>query len=1126
MDAFALARSKARSLRANVGGGLIAGIDLVRQALSDAGYEISLVDKDGVLLRGDDAQLNRDFSRVLIRDDVSIEEQALLAAHELGHLILHRPHERCELTASDGDGTSRALSRVETYGPRERRELQANVFAREFILPREYARQLFLSEKLTASEIAKRVGMPLPQVRRQLFDALLKPDIASAVEPATTVLIELDPSQQKAVDFKGRALLVEAGPGSGKTRTLVARVESRLDDGVHPSRIVALTFSNKAAGELSERISARRPDDAVEVWTGTFHAFGLEVMRLHYEKLGLGPNIRLLSPSQAVEMLEERLPLLGLQHFHDLRNPGIKLKEILKPIGRAKDELVDPVQFRKLAQENLDAASRGRDFARDAKTRAAADKALIKAEKTLEAAAVYDVYEEMLRETQCIDFADLVMRATLLIEQNEDIRRSFWERYDEILVDEYQDVNRACARLLKALHGPSITLWVVGDSRQSIYRFRGASSLNMGLFTREFEGADRTPLEWNYRSSDHIVKLSQRFAAAMDKRQAKGELPVEPRSAYLAEAKRGAVGTATQLYVGADDEGEADQLAKEIKALQSKGVRLAEQTVLARANGRLDTLAEQLVARGIPALHLGSFFEREEVRDLLSLISLVAEPNGAALVRVAAFIDYQISGTDVARILALARDRHMPLVEVLAQATEVSDLSPHGVAALVRLGRSLVGITQYTPAFEIAAIWLLERCDYLRHMALRDGIEGDLARAALSQLIEFLDQVDLEGKPLNAREILRRVRTVILMADDRDLREPELGVGANAVRLMTIHAAKGLEFEATHIVGLHERGFPLQFRNAICQVPPGIEDERDPSEAHAEEEDCALFVAITRAEDHLRLYHTKKAAKQARTPSRFLIDLGLTANQGIDDPMILKPASRLVQKPIQVDTLTLYDLSDYESCPQKIAYRHRMLIRSRRYEGPFLQASGVIYEVLDRVGDLAEAQKSGRDALVEQIWADRGPVGHSLEANYRDLVAMSLAGLDGVIRGFGRLTDGLIKVPLHGGHIIIPPPLISGDGKVARYVDLRVIEPKGLRAGMLHAAARLIAGNNVAVEVAQLSNGDTVAVDRDQQQTKADLARASEILREVQDGALRPRRQMHTCMRCPHFFSCPAEGSQ
>ncbi len=1130
MDAFALARRRAREIRERVAG-IVGGYDAAVQALAKEGLGVIPVPRDGPLLAGDAAQLRRDFSRVLVRDDVGEEEQAVLLAHELGHKVLHRPHERCELEHGEAAG-SRVLARVETYGPRERRELQANVFAREFLLPRDQARRLFLGERLPATEIALRLRLPLREVRRQLLDALLRPDDSPQEDEAAPAAIRLDDSQAAAVDHVGRALLVEAGPGSGKTRTLVSRVERRLSEDVHPAHVLALTFSNKAAAELSQRIAERRPDDAVEVWAGTFHAFGLEVMRQFYDRLDLSPIIRLVSPSQAVEMLEDQLPLLGLKHFHDLRDPGARLKDLLKPIQRAKDELVGPERFRELAVAGHAQAVAKLEGSSGVRTKAlleAARKAVVAAEKTLEAATVYEVYDQMLRQAGWVDYGDLVMRPTLLMETDGEVRAALRDRHREILVDEYQDVNRACARMLQALYGPANTLWVVGDARQSIYRFRGASPLNMDRFEKDFEGADRKALGWNYRSTDHLVGLARRFARAMDERLREAGIGVKPGLPYEAQSKRPDAGTPTKVSVGRDDECEADLVAQQIQLLQAGGVPLAGQTVLARTNGRLDTLAAQLAARGLPVLHLGSFFEREEVRDLLSVLALVSEANGAALVRVAASREFGAHASDIALVMDEARRREVPAAAVLPGADAIEGMSPEGGTSLARLGRRLAGLGPRTPAFEVAATWLLERSDHLRDLSEADGVQGELSRAALWQVVKFLDQADPDGRPLSAQEALRRVRTVILMADDRDLREPALGPQANAVRMMTVHAAKGLEFQAVHVVGLHEGGFPLTYRTNICQPPPGIEDGSDPRTAHGVEEDCTFFVAASRAQDHLRLYRTEVAKVQGRTASRFLKDLPPCPEEhlaGSSPPLSSKPAAA---EPIPIDALTLQDLRDHEQCPLRLAYRHGMRIRGRRYEGPFLKASGVLYELLDDLGRIA-ADVAVAMSSFDHAWAARGPVGHSLEAEYKALVRHGLTALLDAARGFNAPPTRTVLVPVPGGHVEVPAPLLSpgtGRGRMARYVELGRGDPshaKGLRAGMLHAAAVVAAEESVSVEIVYLRGATSVPLARTADEAHTAALEAGEILETVRGGRLEPSREMRVCRRCAHFYSCPAVG--
>ena len=1137
MDAFALARLQARRKRALLPAGIMSGNAAVEWAFTDAGIDIHEQKIDGTILDGCDAKLFRAASAVYVRDDVPKPEQALHLAHELGHLDLHKPHEECELHRTDlRPAGSRAISRGEAYGPRERRELMANVFGREYLLPRDLARQLFVDDRLSAPAIATRLGLPLGMVRQQLFDALLQADVAPPKEKGLRKLQTLDPSQQRAVDYKGRALLVEAGPGSGKTKTLVARI-NRLLETEHPSRILALTFSNKAAAELSSRLMEDKGDEAVEVWTGTFHAFGLEVMRRHYELFGLGPKIRLLSPSQAVELLEERLPLLGLEHFHDLRDPAAKLKELLRPVWRAKDELVGPGEFRRMATENLDRAEA--EYAALRKQTKVAFKPVETAQKTMEAAAVYDEYEKLLRGNGLVDFADLVMLPTLIMAREPKVLRELRDQHREILVDEFQDVNRASAEMVKLLWGEENRVWVVGDARQSIYRFRGASPLNMERFERDFpagEGeVERIPLAFNYRSTDHITGLCRTFAAATD--AIRGREGFTPAGLpYDAEADREDEGSATKLLVGQDDDCEADLLEREIRRLRDDGVPYGRQTVLARTNTRLDTLAARLARHGIPVLHLGSFFERSEVRDVLSILAIVAETNGAALSRVAAFRGIDVEGPDVAIAVEHARRRGRALAEVLPDALSFEGLSPAGAEALTLLGGRLQGLTPRPPAFEVVSTWLLDRGDYLRHLAVEEGIEGDLKRSALRQLVEFLDQVEPDGSPLSAKDALRRVRTVMLLADDRDLREPDLGPEADAVRLMTVHASKGLQFEAVHVVGLHDDGFPKAPKSDQCQVPHGIGDGRDAKKAQAEEERCCFFVAISRAEDHLRLYHTLQAAKEGRVASPFIADLGGFRAETLDGPPAKFPLPAHNVGGASLGHITLHDVRDFEKCPLRVAYRHQLSIRSRRHESPFQRTGGALYEVIDRVSEIADDGAgviAALEAAFAVAWAERRPdADHPLRAEYEAVGRRDLAKLHDLIVGHEGAGGDPIRLPIRGGHVLVPPPLLSRDPGKPRTARMVVVgkrdtkNARALTARLFLAAARLREERRIAAEIAHLTDGGIVAITRSDEEMEQDLEEAAAILDAVRSGRLEPKPSLQVCMRCGHFVSCPATGAR
>ena len=244
------------------------------------------------------------------------------------------------------------MDRVVDYGRRQRREVQMDLFARELLLPRHVARALHVDEGLSASAIAAKLGAPFEVVAQQLFDALLLPPVPPATA-ATHVERPLNPLQAAAAAHRGEAYLLEAGPGTGKTQTLIARVEGLLEEGVDPRRILLLTFSNKAAGEMAERIARKRPEAAAAMWIGTFHAFGLDIIRRFHAELGLPKDPRMMDRTEAVELLEEEFPRLRLVHYRNLYDPTQIIADMLAAVSRAKDEVVDAETYAALASAML-----------------------------------------------------------------------------------------------------------------------------------------------------------------------------------------------------------------------------------------------------------------------------------------------------------------------------------------------------------------------------------------------------------------------------------------------------------------------------------------------------------------------------------------------------------------------------------------------------------------------------------------------------------------------------------------------------------------------------------------------------------------------------------------------------
>ena len=423
---------------------------------------------DGVL-----GFLDRPAQIVNIADGLPDGEEAVVIAHELGHFFLHKDP-RNEVNQIDpglgGDTVDSGAGMVYGYSPREQKEVQADVFAGEFLCPSDWLRTELIAGQ-RPSEIAKRLNLPVHLVMNQAIRALLLPELKEPplVAADTEAAFALDPSQQEAVDWQGGPLLVDAGPG--KTRTLVSRIQALLEDNVPPASILALTFSNKAAAEMRERVSLSSDEAAIEMWMGTFHAFGLELIRKWPEAIDRSLDVRILDQTKSLALLEDNLSRLSLHHYQNLYEPAYDLAEILKVISRCKDEMISPDEYEAEASSYLNSAAPAEVEA---------------AEKVMEVAGVYRAYEELLHENDAVDYGDLVMKAAHILESNTAIRSHYQEHFEHILVDEYQDVNLASARLLRALSADSTGVWVVADQRQSIYRFRGAEPGNVARFEAEW----------------------------------------------------------------------------------------------------------------------------------------------------------------------------------------------------------------------------------------------------------------------------------------------------------------------------------------------------------------------------------------------------------------------------------------------------------------------------------------------------------------------------------------------------------------------------------------------------------------------------------------------------------------
>ncbi len=1119
MEGFDTVRMLARRIHEEASahaGGKKSATGLLDGATAITGIKRQSVPDDDPVLCGAEAILDTSVSAIFFKQGVAPEQAVFYQAHEFGHHFLDSATGAC--SKSDIDVTMPeeriplGIQLVEGYGPRERRECQANVFAREFLLPSSEARRLFSVERLTASKIAKRLGLPIELVYQQLSQALLIPEFEVSLQPSLQVPA-LDTSQQAAAEAENGPHLIEAGPGTGKTRTLIARIEWLLNRGVDPSSILVLTFSNKAAEELRERVAVSTPKAAPAIWAGTFHAFGLEVLRKYGDRLGMDSNVRLADPSDALLLLEERLPSLPLKHYLSLYEPAFVLRDILTAISRAKDELIGPAEYWEFGKKMLAVA--GND----------ADKC-VAAEKVIEVAEVFAAYESILREESVVDFADLIVRPVKLLQEHPEVGEALREQYKCILIDEYQDVNRASGVLLKLLAGDGNTLWVVGDARQSIYRFRGASPLNIRNFERDFPEAKRLSLDVNYRSQDSVVRIVEAFAVKM--KASAGGLPAQ----WTAE--RGDQGSEIVMGVATDLEAEAAGIAEEIRQRRSRGIAYRDQAVLCRSHTNLARFATHLEALDIPVLYLGDLFERPEIRDMLALISFTCEPERGGLLRVATFPEYSIPLEDVRAVLAFARDQGIFPLEAITRLGEICDITKSGRKGLWLLKSHLDFVQPRTLPATLLAEYLFTRSKYLDTILADASVAGECKRLAIFQLLQFV----IEHKPVNGsnprKQLLQWIRRLETFGDERQLRQlPSAARGVDAVRLQTIHASKGLEFSAVYLPALGTTIFPARRQYNPCPQPEGMLNE-DPKDSHLEEEECLFFVAMSRAHDILCFSRAERYGV-ARKASPLLMSLSAHLSNAPNgpplwcDPVVVnEEEDALVHLAVDQDLHNAEDLDQYIKCPRMYLYQRILDLSGARDDSAYVQFHRAVYSVLRWMGGMeagTEVSSKEAKAKLELAWDEIGPVDHAYATVYREAADEIVDRAVFRRAGGETILDADWQIRRPGGRIRLRPDHVESGPGGAIVRRLRTGRPPkkiddDIYALYLSAAEQEL--GDVRVEALFLTTDEAKPVQMTDTVIGNRLAKYDKAIAAIRAGRFPPKPNDRTCPRCPQYFICPA----
>jgi len=625
----------------------------------------------------------------------------------------------------------------------------------------------------------------------------------------------LNDAQSAAVGHTNGPVLIFAGAGSGKTRVLTHRIAHLLQDlRVSPERILAVTFTNKAAGEMKSRLHAMVGPAARDVWVGTFHAMCVRILRRDGSRIGIGRSFAVIDDSDQRQLVKEILDDL------DYDERQLSASACLAEIDKAKNALLWPEQY----------AQTQTSFAGE------------------RIANVYTEYQRRLSESNSLDFDDLIVRTIDLLERDKETREKYQQRFEYVLVDEYQDVNAAQYRLIALLAGYHGNVTVVGDDDQSIYSWRGSDYRMILRFEEDFSGAKIFKLEENYRSTGRILEAANSLVANNRARA--------PKRLFTARGE----GEPITLYPAATERDEARYVVEKVKNMVRDGAAYRDFVVLYRTNAQSRVFEEALLAEGIPYRVVGGvgFYARTEIKDVVAYLRYIANPSDAlAFKRIVNVPRRGIGQQTLAALVAAANAARVSVGEAIFNSELLRTAVPKKLRELERFAELVGELRQIAETNNVAdlLVAVMERSGYVRELQAEDTHD---ARARLENLSELVG-VAREYQAGEDEPSLAGFLANVALVSDLDALEED----ASYVTLMTLHSAKGLEFSSVFLTGLEEGVFP---HSRALTEPAELEEERR-----------LAYVGITRAIDRLFLTYAARRALFGNTyaypKSRFVEEI-------------------------------------------------------------------------------------------------------------------------------------------------------------------------------------------------------------------------------------------------------------
>lgn len=792
------------------------------------------------------------------------------------------------------------------------------------------------------------------------------------------LLDNLNPEQKQAVCHADGPLLIVAGAGTGKTTVITRRMAYLIEQKLaKPDEILALTFTEKAAAEMQERVDILLPLGYLDTWVSTFHSFCERILKNHALDIGIPNDFELLDEVRQWIFIYKNFEKFNLDYYRPLGSPNRFIDALLQHFSRCKDELISPEEYLEYAEGfrlNSDKSEIGLIRKSNKRKNQESDLSDLsdssETRRLAEVAGAFHTYQKLLLDNNFLDFGDLINYTLLLFTKRPNILKYYQQKFKFTMVDEFQDTNFAQYQLVKLLAGDDENLVVVGDDDQSIYKFRGASVSNILKFKEDYPKAKQITLIDNYRSTQNILDLAYKFIQANNPDRLEIKLGIDKRLKAVEDGRDRPLHGRINVLEAEDLSGELNMVARKILELRQAGQaedgllgsdprRPSSGTwndfaILIRANSAADALLPILQNAGIPHTFVANkgLYKKPIIVDVLSYMRLLNNVHDSnALYRVLALPKFHLSHHELSSLLEYAHQKTLSLYESLTPALALANVSADSknkIRALQDFLQKHAGLAKEHSAAEMMV-------SIVKDLALEQKLKDDTLEAAesrelLDQFFKKIESFEKQSEHKDLHSFLNSLDLEMQAGSEGEIKfDPNLG--PESVKVLTVHSAKGLEFKYVFIINLVDQRFPTREKKEAIEIPGAlIKDILPEGDFHLQEERRLFYVAVTRAKQGLFLSLGKDyGGKTLKKPSRFLLETELVPSEQVSKAtgkvVFSKPVkSKLIYQRLPV-RFSYSALNDFETCPLMYKYKHYLKLPTR---GSHHQSFGItIHKVFE-----------------------------------------------------------------------------------------------------------------------------------------------------------------------------------